>query len=346
MIKEETIDHWDGEALIQITLENEQGMRADVLNFGCRLRGLYVPDKDGRLENVVLAYNDPADYRTDSVFLGAVVGRVAGRIPYGRLQLGDEIHHLSLNEGDHHLHGGSTGFSHRFWNYEVKSDGGEPSVSFTLQSVDGEEGYPGRVEVTVTYTLDREGNLTIEYEAIPERTTWISLTNHAYFNLSGDKKRGLAAHTLQAPVEFVFELDDKLIPTGTLVPAEGTPFDVREETSLAEVLGADHPQIDTGGGGFDHFFVFDQDSGRSVYLEEEESGRTMKVDTTEPGAVIYTGNKLSSTLELEQGDGEPYAGICIETQRLPEAFRELGRPTCLVQAGETYKAVTTFSFAI
>ncbi|SFO97034.1 aldose epimerase family protein [Salibacterium halotolerans] len=344
MIKEETIDHWDGEPLIQITMEDDQGVRADVLNFGCRIRGLYVPDKDGKLENVVLAYNDPADYRTDSIFLGAVIGRTAGRIPYGRLQLGDDTHHLSLNEGDHHLHGGTTGFSHRFWNYEVKRDGEEPSVSFHLLSVDGEEGYPGRVDVTVTYTLERQGNLTVEYEAVPERTTWISLTNHTYFNLSGNGRRKLDAHALQAPVECVFELDDTLIPTGTLIQSEGTPFDVREQTKLSGVFGADHPQLDTANGGFDHFFVFEQGRERYVYLSEEESGRTMKVETTEPGAVVYTGNKISGALELEHGKGERYAGICIETQRLPEMFRGLGRPTCLVQAGEAYKAATTFSF--
>ncbi|MGY4688846.1 aldose epimerase family protein [Salibacterium sp. K-3] len=344
MIKEKTIDHWDGSPLVQITLENEQGMRAEILNFGCRLRGLYVPDKEGRLENVVLAYNDPADYKEDEVYLGAVAGRVAGRIPYGRLELNDYIHHLSLNEGDHHLHGGFIGFSHRFWEYQMEEKEGDSAVSFSLLSEDGEEGYPGTVEVTVTYTLDQEGRLSIEYEAVPDKTTWMSLTNHAYFNLSGDQKRSLDSHTIQVPVECVFELDDKLIPTGTLVPVEGTPFDVRRETNFSDVFRVDHPQLDKAEGGFDHFFVFEENAEPVIYLTEEESGRTMKVETTEPGAVVYTGNKIKDSLELEHGRGEPYAGVCLETERLPEAFRELGRPTCLVEAGETYKAVTTFSF--
>lgn len=344
MIKEEIIDYWDGEPLIQITLENKQGVRAELLNFGCRIRRLYVPDKNGRFENVVLSYRDVQDYKTDGVYLGAVVGRVAGRIPYGRLELTDYIHHLSLNEGDHHLHGGYIGFSHRFWEYKTEEKKGEKVVSFYLHSEDGEEGYPGKADIKVSYILDDNGKLTIDYEAVSDKTTWISLTNHAYFNLSGDQKRDIQSHTIQAPGEYVFELDDKLIPTGTLVPVENTPFDIRVDTKLVDVFSDSHPQLNTANGGFDHFFVFEKNTEKAIHLKEEENGRTLKVETTEPGAVIYTGNKIKEALVFEQDRGRPYAGICLETERLPEAFRELGRQTCYVEAGRPYKAVTTFTF--
>ncbi|RSL35188.1 galactose mutarotase [Salibacterium salarium] len=344
MIKKEIIDHWDGEPVVQFTMENNQGMKVEALNFGCRINGLYVPDEKGNIENVVLAYKDVKDYKTDSIYLGAVVGRVAGRIPYGRLELTNDVHHLSLNEGSHHLHGGTTGFSHRFWDYDMEEADDEDRIVFSLQSVDGEEGYPGTVDIKVIYVLEENGKFSIEYEAMSDKTTWVSLTNHTYFNLSGNQKRDIGHHVVQAPAECIFELDDYLIPTGDLVKIDGTPFDIREGRKLKDVFSESHPQLSVANGGFDHFFVFEKEAEKKISVYEEKNGRTLEAATTEPGAVIYTGNKVKDSLTFKEGNGHVFAGICVETERLPEDFRELDRPTCHLEAGKPYKAATTFTF--
>ncbi|RSL33600.1 galactose mutarotase [Salibacterium salarium] len=344
MITKEIIDHWDGEPVVQFTMENKQGLKMEALNFGCRINGLYIPDDKGNVENVVLAYQDVKDYKTDSLYLGAVIGRVAGRIPHGRLEWSDDIHHLSLNEGPHHLHGGMTGFSHRFWDYEIDEREDKDCITFSLKSMDGEEGYPGTVDIKVIYVLEQNGRFSIEYEALSDKTTWISLTNHTYFNLSGNQKRDVGHHVVQAPVECVFELDNDLIPTGELVQAEDTPFDVKKGRTLNDVFSENHPQLSVANGGFDHFFVFEKNAEKKIAVYEEKNGRMVEVETTEPGAVIYTGNNIKDSASFKEGNGDIRAGMCVETQRLPEHFRDLQRPTCRIEAGQPYKAATTFTF--
>ncbi|MFB5661046.1 aldose epimerase family protein [Alteribacillus sp. HJP-4] len=346
MIKEEQIDLWNGHPLMQVTLENKQGMRVEAINYGCRITGLYVPDRNGVVENVVLGYKDAAEYQTDPSFFGAVVGRVAGRIPNGRMQLNDENYPLVLSEGNHHLHGGEKGYGKVMWNVETEQADDASKVHFTYHSPDKEQGYPGAVEVKVTYSLGENGTFSILYDGISDQDTWLSLTNHSYFNLSGSMKRSVEKHELNVPVESIFELDSELIPTGQVLAVENTPYDVRGGKRLAEAFQQDHPQIAVASGGFDHFFIFEKETSQPVVLKDKESGRVMTMRTTEPGAVIYTANKTNNSLTLKDGPGFRYAGICLETQRLPEMFRHLERPTCFLKAGERYHAETSFTFTV
>lgn len=325
------------------TLENDQGFSVSFLNLGGTIMSIMAPDKNGNFENVVLAYDHAEQYIENPYYLGALIGRVAGRVP--NAELGP--YRLEANEGEHHLHGGPHGFHQVFWNVKTVEHGDSAEVILTHFSRDGEGGYPGNLDVQVTYRLDCDNTFTIDYEARSDKNTWLNLTNHAYINLSADSGRDVLNHSLTMKSDAIAEFDDDLIPTGRWIPAKETPFDLKTGKLLREAAESDHEQIDKAGNGFDHLFLFEQSELNQVSVEEQESGRKMVVQTTDPAAVIYMANKMDTDHPLKPGQATgPYAAICIETQRIPESLLIPGLPTHKLAAHEAYRSRTSFTFGL
>lgn len=340
MIKQKELGTYSGKALTEIELSNDSRLRITALNLGCRINGIYLKNEKGEEENLVLAYEDPADYVTDGNALGAVVGRVAGRIPNAEAKVEGQKYSLTKNHGEHHLHGGETGFADVLWNVDIQDDEKKPAVVFSYISEDGEEGYPGRLNVTVTYTLE-EDKLTMDYKASSDQATLVSLTNHSYFNLSGDLQSSVLNQTLKGPAEGVLEMDGEMIPTGEVLPAADL-FPMKQGEAINAVKKNDHPQLLLAGRGLDHFFIWGNTKEDIVFAGD--TGIKMTVQTTEPGAVIFSASQMGEDLKLKNGSSFPFAGLCIETQRLPAGFSKQGK-TCELKKDETYQASTSFHFA-
>nr|WP_246407610.1 aldose epimerase family protein [Geomicrobium halophilum] len=320
-------------------MTNDHGACLRVLNYGGRINGWYPANHS--FHNIVLAYENPIHYLNDPHFLGAIIGRVAGRIPGGLMDISGVRRKLSLNEGSNHLHGGNNGFSNVFWEYRYEETETEYQLHLSYFSKYGDEGYPGNVHTTVIYALKKDTDkLSMQIEAVSDHDTWLSIANHSYFNLSPLKGDTILNHTLQAPTLAALELDSDLLPTDRLLDS---PFDIRERKRIQDIVNSKHPQVEIAHGGVDHFFIFHNDEYTPITLFHPDSNRSLIIETTEPGAVIYTGQKLESTYTLTDGYASPFRGLCVETQRLPEAIASHGKPTCFIPSGEKYFSETHFS---
>lgn len=326
-----------------VVCELETGdLRARVMSWGATLLALEVPDQKGRRADVVLGYEAFDAYVDDPFYLGATVGRYAGRIADARFELDGTVHRLTANEGAHHLHGGRQGFSQVDWDLEPFSTEGAAGCRLRHVSPDGTEGYPGRVEVTVAYALYAD-RLAIDYAATTDRPTCLNLTNHAYFNLAGSGT--IEHHMLRLAADRYAPIRPDAIPTGEQLPVEGTPFDLRTPVPLGPRLGADHPQI-ARGDGFDHYFFARPASDGAMrpvaWLDDPASDRALVVETTEPGFQLYTGGAL---------DGRPgrggrplvrHGGVCIETERPGNAPNTPGFPSTVLRPGERFTSQTVY----
>lgn len=336
IITKKVINQWK-----EYTLTNRNGMSVSFLNFGGIITKLMVPDRKGKLENIVLSYDDYKLYEDNPNYFGAIIGRVAGRIEKAAFKLDGEEYSLPANEGAHHLHGGPTGFHQIIWETKPFQLENKVGIELSHSSPDGEGGYPGNVDVTVTYTLTSEDEFIIDYEAMSDQKTVLTLTNHSYFNLSGDLKNMVDQHTITMDCNQVLELDQELIPTGKLLATTGTPFDFRNGKKLLEGFQSDHPQNVIVGNGYDHYFLLN--SGL-INVKEENSGRVMDVKTDQSGVVIYTSNTLTEGLQLQRGFSKQYSGVCFETQAPPASLHHTVLPEITLQAGEKYQKQTIFSF--
>jgi aldose 1-epimerase len=327
------------------TLRNASGVELSAMTYGATITSVRVPDARGRLENVVLGFDTLAKYMDNHRYLGAVVGRYANRIAYGRFQIGDRTYQLTPNEGLHHLHGGSVGFDAHVWNAAITSRKDSASLVLRRTSADGEERYPGALSTTVTYTLDATGNVTIHYEATTDKPTIVNLTQHTYFNLSGDPRHTVLEHQLTIAASRYTPVDRTLIPLGTLAPVDATPFDFRLPREIGRGVHADHPQIQHGQG-YDHNFVLDR-RGRGLtpaaHAADPLSGRTLEVWTTEPGLQLYTGNRLDGC-----GDGKDefraHAGFCLETQHFPDSPNRPRFPSTVLLPADAFRSTTVWRF--
>ena len=340
----------DGTAIELFTLRNQQNVEVRVMTYGAIVVSLRVPDRQGRIDDIALGYDDSASYaRNNSPYFGAVVGRYANRIANGRFTLTGRTYTLATNNGPNHLHGGVKGFDKVVWTGEPLSDG----VVFTYVSRDGEEGYPGTMTARVTYTLNDRNELTVAYEASTDKATVVNLAQHTYFNLAGQGARDIVEHELQIDADRYTPVNATLIPTGELAPVEGTPFDFRQPTAI----GA---RIDTGdeqlmyAGGYDHNFVLNRSGStppgslqRAARVVERSSGRTLEIDTTEPGLQFYSGNFLDGTITGKQG--RVYAkryGLCLETQHFPDSPNHPQFPSTALKPGQKYESRTVFRFGV
>ena len=333
----EVVKHID-DSIHLISMKNEQ-LEIVVSNYGCTIVKVFMADRHGHVDDVVLGYDDFNQYQTLDAYLGALVGRVANRIKKGEFTLNGQTYHLAVNNGPNHLHGGIKGFSYQVFDYEIKD---EKTVQFHYLSKDGEEGYPGNLDLTVTYTLDGDC-LKVHYHATTSADTLINITNHSYFNLSGHKEN-INHHTLQIHASKHACVDADGLTTGEFRDVTGTPFDFRQPALIGERVDQDDDQLKIGKG-FDHPFVFDTQENQ-VILTHQDSGRQLIVSTTLPQAQIYTANYLDGRVGKY---GEHYYArdaICIETQNMPDAIHLEEHPSTILKKAETYDEITSYQFKV
>lgn len=330
----------DGEAVDSYTLRNDAGMEMTFMTFGGAITKILTPDKNGVLENVVLGFDTLEQYVQHVHYYGALIGRVAGRIGQAGYSSQGKKVELTPNDSGNHLHGGKIGFNRVIWAVEeVSVEKEEVSVRLSYLSRDGEEGYPGNVKVDVTYTLTNGNELLIQYEAEPDGDTPINMTSHSYFNLSGAYKEDILSHRLEMEADRILELSGDKVPTGKLIPTEGTGFDFSEGQTIVEGMKSGPKE------GYDHAFVLNKKND-PIVLSHEESGRAMTVETDQEAVVLYTGNHLSGDLLTGGVKGREHLGLCLETQGYPDAVNHPHFPSVMVKKGEVYKASTTYSFHV
>lgn len=317
-------------------------MEVHFLNYGGIITKILVPDQYGHMENVILGYDDVEAYQTDEHFLGALIGRVGGRIANSHYLHDDKHVQLTPNEGENHLHGGPSGFHNALWHGEVFQDANQVGVKLTHTSPVGENGYPGNLDMTVTYTLKGDKTFTITYEAISDEDTLLAPTNHMYFNLSGNGQHPVHQHIITANCSKVIEVDQQLLPTGNLIPVEGTPFDFRKGRTLADGINGSHPQNMIAGNGFDHYCVFQQRKKRSLHVADPISKRELAIYTTEPGFVLYTANSLETGRAIFGRETSPYQGVCFETQAHPASLQMEALDPVRLAANASYRQETTY----
>lgn len=338
----ESLSLEDGSELKEFTMTSNSGLKATVLNYGATLTGMHTPNRDGEIENITLYLEDPKAYMGRHPLLGSVVGRFANRIDTGGFTIDGTRYELETfnPKTKVHIHGGKTGFQKQFWEAEVLEDG----VRFSLTSEHGHEGFPGKLEASVTYRLTNDDELVMHYEATTDRPTHVNLTNHAYWNLGGATSGSILDHLLQIKADSILAIDSRKIPTGELLPVEGSPFDFR----LPSKVGARIDAVD--GGGYDHCFAFDQNANSSpksvAVVEDTTSGRVMEVLTTAPGLQLYTANYLNPNLGAEGKSYGPHHAICLECQHFPDTPNKPGFPSTLLRPGETYRQTTIHRFSV
>jgi aldose 1-epimerase len=334
----------DGAEAYLYTLENCNGMKAEVTNYGGIIVSLYAPDGNGKLEDVVLGCDNLNDYMETSPFFGAIIGRHANRIENAQFELNGKVYKVLKNDGNNHLHGGAKGFDKVLWEVEEKSDN---SIKLFYHSADGEEGYPGNLDVTVTYTLTDNNEIIMDYTAKSDKDTVINLTNHSYFNLSGHAGEEIINHEVRIYADKFTVNNDECIPTGEILPVSGTVMDFSEPRPLKPGLMSTDKHI-LCGKGYDHNFVLNV-SGKKPELCAEvfdpASGRRMQVYTTKPGVQLYTGNHLNESIVGKGGVRyHKWSGFCLETQFFPNAMKHKHFPSPVLIAGEIYHYITTYKF--
>ena len=328
-----------GEKASCYVLKNSKGMEAVVSDFGASLLKLYVPDKDGKTQDVVLGYETLEDYENGGDSLGATVGRVANRIGMAEFELNGKKYELTKN--DNTLHGGIDFYNKRMWDVKEEDD---THVVFALVSPDGDQGFPGEVKIEVSYTITEENELKIHYHAIPDQDTLLNMTNHSYFNLSGHASGTAWNAKVWIDADAFTETDAELIPTGTVVPVEGTPMDFRKEKVVEKEIGADYTPLKLAGG-YDHNWVLNGKGFRkAASAESEETGIKMEVYTDLPGIQFYSGNFRAGSKGKEGAVYEKGYGICFETQYFPDAIHKENFESPITKAGEVYDTTTVYKF--
>jgi aldose 1-epimerase len=333
----------DGTSVDLFVLTNATGAIAKISSYGGTITELHVPDRNGKLGDVVLGHDRLQDYLGGHPFFGCICGRVANRIAKGKFTLDGKEYHLAVNNGPNALHGGKRGFDKYVWKPEsvVSTEG--PAVKFRHTSPDGDEGYPGNLTVTVTYALTSQNELKIEYQAATDRATPVNLTNHSYFNLAGAGNGNILGHELMLAADRYTPTDDTLIPTGELKPVRGTPLDFTTPTRIGDRI--DQLPKYTGGG-YDHNYVINRNADGlklGARVHEPGTGRVMEMYTTEPGVQLYTGNHLN----VKGKGGASYAkhaGFCLEAQHFPDSINQPEFPSVVLRPGQTYRQTTVYRF--
>jgi aldose 1-epimerase len=338
-----------GKKVAKYTLENEGGMQVDIITYGGRITALKTPDKEGNKENVVLGFNNIAQYEKGNPYFGALVGRYGNRIANGTFSLDGKEYTLAQNNGKNNLHGGIIGFDKKVWDATVEESNDSVALKLTYLSEDMEEGFPGNLTTTVTYTLKRDNSLDVLYEAFTDKATVVNLTQHAYFNLSGDFSEPILDHVVEIDADRYLPVDSGLIPTGELASVEGTPFDFRKPKLIGKDINANNQQIELGGG-YDHCWVLNNENTGYISVASAYhpgTGRFLEVLTNEPGVQFYTGNFLDATLPAPNGGmyGKR-SGFCLETQHFPDSPNQTNFPSVTLEPGDKYTSRTTFTFSV
>lgn len=338
----------NGQTVERFTLRGAQGIEAQVITYGGALVSLRAPDRQGRPGDVVVGFDTLTPYLNNPAYIGSLIGRVANRIANGVFSLGGTTYRLARNHGAHHLHGGVIGFDKVIWQARPIAGAAEPALELAYFSRDGEEGYPGNLSVTVTYTLTAEGALRIDYHATTDRATVVNLTNHAYFNLGG--AGNILHHEMQLFADHFLPVDASLIPTGEIRAVRGTVMDFTTLTPIGARIHADDEQLRNGLGGYDHTWVIDGADGtlrHAARLVDPASGRVLDVLTTKPGIHLYTGNSLDGTLTGRNRHVlTKHAALCLETQHFPDTPNHPQFPSTVLNPDEVYRHTTVFRLSV
>lgn len=338
----------DGKKVTQYTLANASGASVSIINYGGIVTSLRVPDRNGKVSDVVLGFKSLSDYEEKSPYFGCLVGRYGNRIANGEFTLDRSTHHLAKNNNGQSLHGGLKGFDKVLWDAVPSMTKQGPSLRLSYLSRDGEEGYPGNLSVTATYTLTDKNELKLVYRAKTDKPTVVNLTHHSYFNLAGQGSGDILGHVVTIHAGKYTPIDEVLIPTGKLAPVKGSPFDFRKPTAIGDRINGDDPQL-RNGRGYDHNWVIDKLPGHLglvARVEEPKSGRVMEVISTEPGVQFYSGNFLDGTLVGKGGKVYGFrSGFCFEPQHFPDSPNRRNFPSTVLRPGETYKNTIIYRFS-
>lgn len=336
----------DGKTVVLYTLTNANGLVAKVMTYGATLTEMHVPDRLGKMGDVVAGFCDFADYQSKSPFFGATAGRVANRIAKGEFTLDGETYQLAINNGPNTLHGGKIGFDKKIWDAKIVPGHDGVAVEFHYVSPDMEENFPGKLDVTLTYTLTNENELRLDYKATTDKATILNLTNHSYWNLSAFKTPTINNEVMEINADKYTPVDENQIPTGHIRPVFGTVFDFTVPTAI----GARINEVPGGPPkGYDHNYVLNGEAGKlklCARVYDPETGRAMTIHTTQPGVQFYTGNFLDGTVT---GKGHRYvehSAFCLETQHFPDSIHQPEFPTTVLRPGQTYTQTTIHKFSI
>ena len=337
----------NGEPVTLFTLKNKNGLTAKIMSYGGILTELWTPDRNGKFINIVLGYKKIESYLKHSPYFGATIGRYANRIAKGRFKLNNKTYRLATNNPPNHLHGGPGGLALQNWQAKPTETSAGPALILSSKSPDGAEGFPGNLTTTVTYTLTHKNELKVEYHAVTDQTTVVNFTHHSYFNLSG--KDSVLDHVLQIKSDRITPTDKTLIPTGNYLHVHNTPFDFRKPTPIGARIFDPHLQLKNASG-YDHNWVLNNWNGRLQpvgSLHDPESGRTVKVTTTEPGLQIYTGNFLGEIPTEKKGvKFRNYQAVCLETQHFPDSPNKAHFPSTVLKEGEAFRSETVYRFGV
>jgi aldose 1-epimerase len=336
----------DGHAIDRFTLTNSSGMQVQAITYGAIITSIRVPDRNGKMDDVVLGYDTLDPYVRNPSYFGAIVGRYANRIANGKFTLDGKEYVLATNNRPNHLHGGTKGFDKQVWDAKVGDSSRGATVSFTYRSVDGEEGYPGTVNTTVSYTLTDKNELIVEYRATTDKATPFNLSQHSYFNLTG-ASRDVLDHEVTMFADRITPTDATMIPTGELASVEGTHFDFRKPTKIGARINDGNTQLRQGGG-YDHNYVINRQGAGLVpaaRVVEPVSGRVLEVSTTEPGVQFYTAN----TLNVVGKGGRTYQkffAFCLETEHYPDSPNKPQFPSSVIRPGTEFSSRTVYTFGV
>lgn len=337
----------NGRPTTLFTMTNQHGLVVKVTDFGAIITEIHTPDRDGRMADITLGFDELAPYLEEGPYFGAFIGRYGNRLCEGRFAIDGQHYSLPVNNKSHHLHGGPVGFNRVPWSATPYERDGRVGVSLTLRSLDGDQGYPGQLDVTVVYELTADDELLFMIRAVTDQATPVNLTQHVYFNLAG--QGDILGHELHIDADAITAIDATLIPTGELAPVAGTAFDFRSARPVGERIGDDEQQLHYGGG-YDHNFVLNKpvarDMTRAARVRDPVSGRVLELLTQEPGVQFYSGNFLDGSV---RGKGQDYAfrsGLCLEPQHFPDSPNQPTFPNTILRPGQEYATVSTYKFSV
>ncbi len=348
-IEARTLKHLPtGEAIVEYTLTNKLGAYVSILNLGGVVTKIVVPDRDGKLGDVNLGFDDPEVYLGDSGSMGALIGRFGNRIGGAEFELEGKTYKLGKNDGENNLHGGPKGFNVQIWQSEAEEKIGVPTLTLRLTSPDGDQGFPGKLETSVEYTFDDNGTLGIHYHAVTDAPTLVNLTNHCYFNLDGHDAGTVEDLELQIFADYATEVTNDLIPTGKIIPVSETNYDFSTAKRVGDVLaatGGDPLMSAAGGVDFNYCMGRDRETKTAAMLYSPKTGRTMEVVTDQPGVQCYTGQGLHQV-----GKGgvqyKRFSGLCLETQHYPDGIHHPHFPSVVLRPQDVYDTVTEYRFGV
>ena len=345
-VKKDVFGTTNGKEVYLLTLTNKAGNVIRVTNFGAKINWIEVPDKNGKKDNITFGYDTFDETLKGDMSFGSVVGRYANRIAKGKFSIDGTVYNTPINNGPNTLHGGPAGWHSVVWNTEILSDSKFPAVKFTYVSPDMEEGFPGTVNASITYTWTDNNEIVMDYTCTTDKKTVVNVTNHAYFNLHGAGNGDILDHEVTLKASAFTPVDSFMIPTGEIRPVAGTPFDFNTPHKIGERIGENYDQLILGKG-YDHNFILDNKDEVDVTVYEPVSGRMLEVITDQPGMQLYTGNFLDGT-KIGHG-GKPFifrSGMCLESGHYPDSPNHPEFPTTILNPGETLKSTTIYRFSV